>query len=93
MRQIRLYTPQQLEAGSVIELDPIAAHHLGKVLRASAGDAVTLFNGEGLDWVCSVDRIEKKSLWISVLKAQEAIAEAPIETHLGLCLSKGGRFD
>ena len=93
MRQIRLYTPQQLEAGSVIELDTIAAHHLGKVLRASAGDPVTLFNGEGLDWVCSVDRIEKKSLWISVLKAQDAIAEAPIETHLGLCLSKGDRFD
>ena len=93
MRQIRLYTPQQLEAGSVIELDPIAAHHLGKVLRASAGDPVTLFNGGGLDWACSVDRIEKKSLWVSVLKAQDAIAEAPIDTHLGLCLSKGDRFD
>jgi len=93
MREIRLYTPQPLDNGSHIELDPVAAHHLGKVLRASEGDLVTLFNGEGVDWVCKVSRVDKKSLWVEVTAPQEVPTEAPIHTHLGLCLSKGDRFD
>ena len=93
MRQIRLYTPQPLSQGEAISLDDVAASHLVRVLRARIGDAVTLFNGNGLDWLGTVTEVSKRAVQVEVVSSYQPDNESSLKTHLGLCLSKGERFD
>jgi len=93
MREIRLYTSQSLSEGHKLLLDEAAAHHLARVLRARVGDAVTLFNGGGLDWPCRIVQMDKRRVEVTVGPAAPVTTESPIVFHLGLCLSKGDRFD
>jgi len=93
MRQIRLYTPQPLQENTTLTLDDVAAHHLGRVLRARVGDAVMLFNGNGLDHHCVVTELGKRNVQVQVGTCLSPNNESPINIQLGLCLSKGERFD
>ena len=47
MRLIRVYVEAALAAGARVEFQGAAAEHVTRVLRLGAGDAVTLFNGDG----------------------------------------------
>jgi 16S rRNA (uracil1498-N3)-methyltransferase len=93
VRQIRLFTQQALISNASLELEPEPAHHLARVLRARVGDEVLLFNGDGVDWVSRVEAIEKRRVLVHIGTSVPSIAESPLSTHLGLCLSKGERFD
>ena len=93
MREIRLYTNQSLEEGASVALEPAPAHHLARVLRARPGDRVILFNGSGLDWQCEISHLDKRGASLAVGPAGNPDNESPLTVHLGLCLSKGDRFD
>ncbi len=93
MRNIRLYTPQDLAVDEVIELDEAAANHLLRVLRAKVGDGVTLFNGDGLDYQGVIDTVGKRSGTVALTTVHDPETESPLRSHIGLCLSKGDRFD
>jgi 16S rRNA (uracil1498-N3)-methyltransferase len=93
MREIRLYSDQSLDESSLVQLEAGVAHHLAKVLRARVGDGITLFNGTGLDWQCTITELQKRGVTVSVGKASQPNTESPLATQLGLCLSKGDRFD
>ena len=47
MRKLRCYTDQELQTDKTIELDEHSAHHLRTVLRASTGQNIEFFNGNG----------------------------------------------
>ncbi len=93
MREIRLYTNQSLNNGDIVALEAGPSHHLTRVLRAQPGDPVILFNGKGLNWNCQIDHIDKRRVTLSVGHATDPRNESPLAIHLGLCLSKGDRFD
>ena len=93
MREIRLYSDQSLKAGDHVQLEAAVAHHLVKVLRARVGDSITLFNGTGQDWRCAIIELQKRGVTVSVGEASNPNTESPLTTQLGLCLSKGDRFD
>ncbi len=93
MRTIRLYTEQSLQTDATLILEDGPASHLTRVLRAREGDSVTLFNGLGWDWSCTVAEVSKRETRIAVGRAVQVDNESPLSSHLGLCLSKGERFD
>ncbi|MDG1065589.1 MAG: 16S rRNA (uracil(1498)-N(3))-methyltransferase [Luminiphilus sp.] len=93
MREIRLHTKQSLEEGNNVQLEAEAAHYLVKVLRVRVGDTITLFNGSGLDWRCAITEVQKRAVTLAVGSAANPDTESLLKTHLGLCLSKGDRFD
>lgn len=93
MRDIRLYTDQPLATDQQLELAPEPAHHLVKVLRARVGDTVVLFDGSGWDYACTVTGIHRNRATLTIGKASPGIGGSPLNCHLGLCLSKGDRFD
>tara|TARA_B100001059_G_scaffold71967_1_gene69070 strand:+ start:79 stop:759 length:681 start_codon:yes stop_codon:yes gene_type:complete len=70
-----------------------AAKHLGRALRARIGDAVCLFNGDGREFAAAVTGIDKQTVSLEVGTASAPDTESRIHTTLGLCLSKGDRFD
>lgn len=93
MRSIRLFTPQPLSPDSEVALDEVAGGHLIRVLRAKVGDPVTLFNGDGRDWQGTITNANKRGATVALSDFTEPATESPLTTHLGLCLSKGERFD
>ena len=93
MRTTRLYTDQSLEAGAQVVLHGNAAQHLGRVLRARVGEAVALFNGDGREFAATITASSKRELQLTLGEATLPDTESAVHTLLGLCLSKGDRFD
>lgn len=93
MRVVRVYEPQPLVAGADLALCESASHHLGRVLRAGVGDAVALFNGEGVECSAMISSITKKTVMVHVDHLIPSSTESPLTLHLGQCLSKGERMD
>ena len=69
------------------------ARHLGRVLRARAGDHIALFNGDGQEFAATVLAVSKREVSVEIGEAATPQTESPVYTTLGLCLSKGDRFD
>lgn len=88
----RLATDEPLSAGAQITLEGGSAHLLIHVLRAEAGQAVTLFGrGQG-EWLATIRECRKKIVLLDVT----AQTRAPVpEPDLWVCFApiKGGRLE
>lgn len=96
MRRVRInrfFTQQRLEPESELALETSISRHLGRVLRARAGDTVTLFNGDGHNYTASVISISKDVVIVRIQQREPCHTESPVAVTLGLALSKGDRFD
>ena len=93
MRTTRLYTEQSLEVGALVALQGNSAQHLSRVLRARVGAAVTLFNGDGREFAATITASGKREVQLTLGEATLPGTESVVHTVLGLCLSKGDRFD
>jgi len=88
----RLYVPVALAGGIVMPLPEEAAHHL-RVLRATPGDVLTLFNGEGGEYAATVTAVGKKVVEVAVGDFCADDRASPLHTHLGQVMSRGERMD
>ena len=93
MRYPRLFTDQPLTPGDQVVLKGNVAQHLGRVLRSRSGDHIALFNGDGQEFAAQVLTVNKGEVSAEVGAAASPQTESPVYTTLGLCLSKGDRFD
>ena len=93
MRNPRLFTDQPLTPGDRVVLKGNVAQHLGRVLRARAGDHIALFNGDGQEFTATVVNVSKREVSVDIGEAHFPNTESHVHTMLGLCLSKGDRFD
>ncbi len=55
----RIHCPQDLAPGAHVALPATAAHHVARVLRLKEGDALTLFDGRGGEWMARIALIRK----------------------------------
>ena len=93
MRTPRIFSDQSLLAGAEMVLNEPAAQYLGKVLRARVGDTVIVFDGQGQQATASIKAIAKQSISLLLGAVTAPQTEPSLQSHLGLCLSKGDRFD
>lgn len=56
---IRLYVDVPLFAGAELDASPNQAHYLGNVMRRSAGEPVSLFNGRDGEWAGRIDALSR----------------------------------
>jgi 16S rRNA (uracil1498-N3)-methyltransferase len=89
----RLYSDQTLEPGSPARLEGRSAHYLGRVLRVAVGDSVVLFNGDGQDYACTVERIRKDEVELDVRSRLPAKPESPLRITVVQAISRGERMD
>lgn len=89
----RLFVEQPLAPGCGIELDGDAAHYLGRVLRARAGDTLNLFNGDGLEFAATVANITRGTVTLSVGQAVAATPESPVAITLVQAMSRNEKMD
>ena len=93
MRTTRFFTDQALTSGEQMTMQGGAAQHLGRVLRARVGDTAILFNGDGHEFTATITALGKHEVQLTLGEACSPDTESAVHTVLGLCLSKGDRFD
>jgi 16S rRNA (uracil1498-N3)-methyltransferase len=58
---VRLYVEASLDAGLRVEADEGQAHYLVNVMRAKAGDGLSLFNGRDGEWRARIVEVKKRA--------------------------------
>ncbi len=93
MRENRLYTEQPLSVGACIELEPRPAKHAAQVLRLGAGEALTLFNGDGRDVRAEIETSTRNQVAARILSVGEPEPAPALAITLALGISRGERMD
>jgi 16S rRNA (uracil1498-N3)-methyltransferase len=89
----RFYTNIPLSINQLIELPEIIFHHWVRVLRASAGDQATLFNGLGGEYNVELIEVTKKHATARILNFNPQDRTETYFVTLGQVMSKGDRMD
>ncbi len=88
----RFYCQQDLAVGATVELPEAVAHHL-HVLRLQQGAALTLFNGDGGEYLAELAGIGKKRAGATVKAFVARDAELPYALTLAQALPEASKMD
>lgn len=88
----RFYCPQALVVGAAIALPDHVAHHL-QVLRLETGAQVTLFDGEGGEYMATIVSMEKRRAMAEIRLFLPREAELPYTVTLAQALPEGSKMD
>ena len=69
------------------------AAHIAKVLRLSAGDALTLCDGQGTDFSAVITDLYKDRVELNIIEAHPCLAEPELAVTLFQALPKQGKMD
>lgn len=87
----RFFCDSILEETAVITGDD--AHHIARVLRMKAGDALSLCDGCGKEYAAEICAISPDSVTCKVGAAIDSNSESPCRVTLFQCLPKSGKFE
>ncbi|HET7921400.1 MAG TPA: 16S rRNA (uracil(1498)-N(3))-methyltransferase [Gammaproteobacteria bacterium] len=93
MRVPRVYTPQALMLGKLLELEAAASKHLLTVLRLKPGAPLVLFNGDGREYDAELQAGAKRRAHAKIGAQRPARTESPIALTLVQGISRGERMD
>ncbi len=86
-------TPDSFSDGQVT-LGPEETRHLRDVLRLGPGDTISVFDGEGLEFLCRVTEMAKKASIAEIERSISPISpESPLRLTLAAAILKGDKFD
>lgn len=88
----RFYCPQPLAAGASIDLPEALAHHV-HVLRLQPGAELSLFNGDGGQYLAELASVDKRHATVRVLAFVARDVELPYEITLAQALPEASKMD
>lgn len=90
----RFYAPPTEVADAEGMLDEPETHHLRDVLRLEAGDEIRVFDGNGNEYLCRIEKIERRKTRFSIIEpvAPES-PESPLDLGIASVLLKGDKLD
>lgn len=86
------FVPPGALGSRAVVLDGAEAHHAVHVVRAVPGDVVRLIDGEGVEAIGRIDRVDASRAWLSVREARSHRREDGVELVLVQALLKGRGF-
>lgn len=90
----RLYVPDLDPSSRTATLPDGEAHHVSRVLRLKAGDAVRVFDGRGREWTARLAPSAKRSSGVvEIVEEVAAVPEPSIHVTLAAGLLKGDHMD
>ena len=90
----RFFAPKDRFADDHIQLDIDETRHLRDVLRLRVGDGVSVFDGEGHEYSCSIQEIGKRSSDVIIVKeTQPSSPESPLEITVAATILNGEKYD
>ncbi|QDU95323.1 16S rRNA (uracil(1498)-N(3))-methyltransferase [Lignipirellula cremea] len=78
-------------AGPAIELGPLEAQHLTRVMRAKVGDPLIVFDNSGAEFAAEVASIRRSAVEVRILERREIDRESPCRITIAAALPKGDR--
>jgi len=84
----RFFVEGSIKIGETFVLPKASGHHLARVLRKTTAESIVLFNGEGGEFICSIESIKKNHVAIRPVKYDENNRAPQLKTTLGLCILK-----
>ena len=84
-------TKQQIENQVMITGED--AKHIKTVLRMKEGEKLTVCDGEGMDYICSIRCIEKDGIFVDVLEKYFCEAEPSVKITLFQGLPKADKME
>lgn len=93
MRNPRIYQQVAMTTGEKITLNDDAFGHVIRVLRLPEGADITLFNGDGYDYLATLINVSKKSAQAIINRSLLKPLESPLNIHLGQGISRGDKMD
>ena len=90
----RFFAPPTQFEGSAVILEEDETRHLRDVLRLKVGDSANVFNGEGREFECCIDSIEKRQAMLGIQsEVTPASPESPLDLTIAAVLLKGDKLD
>lgn len=89
----RIYQDTPLDLNMVIRLDDNASHHIARVLRAKVNESLFLFNGQGGEYLATINHIDKKGVIVHIHQYVNRDVESPINLILAQGIAKGEKMD
>ena len=90
---IRLFLPPEALTSKEISITGDDARHLALVLRAEAGDPVTILDGRGYSYECRLLTVHKKEVRAEIIAQAPYSAESPVSITLAQGIPKGSKID
>ena len=84
------YTP---EVGGRAVIDGADARHIGGALRMTPGETLTLCDGKGTDYVCTLTAVEREQVTLMVDAAAPSSSEPSLAVTLYMGLPKGDKME
>ena len=89
----RLYSAEPLRSGTTLTLPPAVASHATRVLRLTAGDAITLFDGSGMEYAAVIRVAARAGLMVDIGVGRLVQRESALRITLFQGISRGPRMD
>lgn len=90
----RFYSPPGSFNGKAVTLEEGETRHLRDVLRLKTGDTINVFDGEGREFKCRVEAIEKRSTDLAILnEVQPTAPESSLDLTICAAILKGDKTD
>jgi 16S rRNA (uracil1498-N3)-methyltransferase len=89
----RLFFAGPLSPDAIIRLDADTSHHALRVLRLELGDAIELFNGDGLRYPAQLLDTDARAASVRVGTPGAAHTESPLTLCLAQALPSGDKMD
>jgi 16S rRNA (uracil1498-N3)-methyltransferase len=93
MRLTRCFVPPPLAAGETRLLPADVSAHVARVLRARAGELLTLFDGRGGEYDATILQIDRRGLQVRIDLQRPIERESPLRVTLLQALARGERMD
>ena len=87
------YTLPENVHDNVIKLGVEEARHISRVLRHKVGDRISVVDGQGNEYSCSISVINRDSLTAEIIAKTRLAREPIVEVTLGAGIIKGNKLD
>ena len=89
----RFFAPDAREGVTSLTLMRDEAHHLAHVLRLRVGADVRVFNGDGREWLATVESVSRRSVELRMNGPIPSTTEPAVRVTLGIGILKGDQMD
>lgn len=93
MRTIRIHVDLPLAIDAELTLPAQAGEHVARVLRLTAGDSLSLFNGDGSDYAATIQVVGKREVVVCVDARQILANESPLPLTLAQGVARGEKME
>ena len=93
MRLTRIFLDEPLAPDALLPLPAGATQHVAHVLRATAGDPLILFNGQGGEYAASIQSLRRHEVLVRIGAHRAIERESPLATTLLQGIARGEKMD